>query len=68
MKDKLGYFHQLDDIDQDIREYEIEARKNSAKALSKLEKLRDRRKNRPEEIGNLTFEPKSRYCYVHFEL
>lgn len=59
MKDKLGYFHQLDDIDQDIREYEIEARKNSAKALSKLEKLRDRRKNLLEEPSGRTFRKKS---------
>jgi len=67
MKDKLSYFHQLDDINQDIREYEMEARlKGSKKALGKVEKLKSKRVELLEEIAGLIFEPKARYCYVHF--
>lgn len=67
MKDKLGYFHQLDDLDQDIREYEIELRMSGKDSTRrKLLKLTEKKAELLAEIEQLTFEPKARYCYVHF--
>lgn len=51
-KDKLAYFHQLDDLDQRLKEenLQLQARPNDQKTQKKVQKLRQKRIDLMETI------------------